>query len=85
MDKVWILTEQYNDYDQHGQYFVAAFSKKPTVRDLASFFKMDGKTNVVGGPIAALDFLLHVEAGGGRRGTEDHWYNLDLVECGKRL
>lgn len=31
---VWILTEEYNDYDQHGEYFVAVFADKPTTEQL---------------------------------------------------
>lgn len=29
-DEVWILTEEYNDYDQHGEYFREVFFIKPT-------------------------------------------------------
>jgi len=35
--KLWILLEEYNEYDQHGGYFVAAFSSKPTELDLEQF------------------------------------------------
>jgi hypothetical protein len=31
---IWLLTSEYNDHDQHGQYFVAAFAKKPAIHDL---------------------------------------------------
>jgi hypothetical protein len=31
---VWILTEEYNEHDQHGEYFVAIFKNKPTVEQL---------------------------------------------------
>lgn len=27
---VWILTSQYNDYDQHGEYFEEVFYKEPS-------------------------------------------------------
>lgn len=27
---MWVLTREYNNYDQHGEYFVAAFKEKPT-------------------------------------------------------
>lgn len=35
--KVWILTYQVNDYNQHGDYFEAVFKEKPTLEELMSF------------------------------------------------
>jgi len=32
--KVWILTSEYNDYDQHGEYFEAVFAQKPTLQQI---------------------------------------------------
>jgi hypothetical protein len=35
---IWVLTSEYtSDYDQHGEYFVAAFAKKPAIHDVADF------------------------------------------------
>ena len=34
---VWVLTEEYNDYDQHGEYFLAVFKDEPTTADLKNF------------------------------------------------
>jgi len=34
MKNCWILTKQYNDYNQHGEYFCCAFEEKPTVNQL---------------------------------------------------
>lgn len=84
MKKIWILTEEYNDYDQHGEYFVAAFSSKPNINALATFFKLDETANGFRNGMEALEFLLHIEAGGGRQNLEDHWYNLQEVELDKR-
>lgn len=28
--KVWVLTSEVNDYDQHGDYFLAVFKNKPS-------------------------------------------------------
>lgn len=36
MNKIWILTSEHNDYNQHGEYFLAAFAAKPTVANLAT-------------------------------------------------
>ena len=78
---VWILTSENNDHDQHGAYFRACFKDKPTLRDLAEFFAMnDGYT---GNVMDAVAFLEHLLAGGGRRGTEYEWFNLEFVEFGK--
>ena len=27
---IWVLTKEYNDYNQHGEYFVGAWKEKPT-------------------------------------------------------
>lgn len=32
---VWVLTSQYNDYDQHGEYLVKVYFSKPTEEELA--------------------------------------------------
>lgn len=79
--KVWILTSEYNDYDQHGSYFEAVFQKKPDIKTLAKYFKMENTSCGYSNPMEALEFLLHIESGGGRMGTEDRWYNLEEVEC----
>ena len=78
MATVWVLTSSCNDYDQHGAYFEAVFAKKPDLKTLAEFFKMkpDYATNVM----EAVAFLEHVRNGGGRRGTEHTWYDLDEVK-----
>lgn len=38
MKHVYILTREHNDYDQHGAYFEAVFSKQPTSETLAKYF-----------------------------------------------
>jgi hypothetical protein len=63
MKTVWILTEEYNQYDQYGEYYRAAFQNKPTVDQLMKF-EMNEQT------------ALHVQKGGGRIDTEDQWYHL---------
>lgn len=81
---VWVLTTEYNDYDQHGEYFEAVFATKPTVKELASYFKENGGVPVYGDAMAALDFLLHLIDGGGRQDTEHQWYNLTEHHFGKK-
>jgi len=62
--KVWILTSEYNDYDQHGEVFEGVFAKKPTSAQIQKFC---GITE------SGAD---HVLAGGGRQRHEDSWYIL---------
>jgi hypothetical protein len=45
MTKVWILTTEYNDYDQHGAYFVAWWPKKPTYEQLGKYTDHLGRKN----------------------------------------
>jgi hypothetical protein len=61
---IWILTSEYNDYDQHGEYFEAVFIGKPTAEQIEKHCGV----NEVGST--------HILAGGGRVEEEYHWYNL---------
>ena len=63
MAKVWVLTRSYNDYNQHGDYFLAVFKNKPTEAQL----KEHGVEE---------DDLQNVLNGGGRHGNENVWENL---------
>lgn len=77
--KVWVLTDAYNDYDQHGDSLVAIFEKKPTIEKLAKALEMNdtGSLNIM----SAVALLEHIRNGGGRRDNEYHWYDLEEVEC----
>lgn len=61
---MWILTEEYNDYDQHGEYFIAAWNDKPTLDQLLDM-EILGNEN-----------LEHILNGGGRVDIEYQWFNL---------
>lgn len=69
--KVWVLTKEYNDYDQHGEYFVEVFLKKPTLAQLAEY---------TGISVEYPETLLHILDGGGREKWEDVWFNLTEQE-----
>jgi hypothetical protein len=73
--KVWVLTDLYNDYDQHGAYFVAVFLDKPTRERLLAAIPEDARWHPEG--VSLID---HILAGGGRQKHEDHWYELKEVE-----
>lgn len=61
--KIWILTQEFNMYDQMGEYFVAAFKEKPDHVTLAKWGVEQGR-------------LEHVLNGGGRQGYDHDWYFL---------
>ena len=66
MNSVWILTVEYNDYDQHGEYFVAVFKDKPTAQML---IELNVPTNRLRG---VLD-------GKGRADSDRWWFILKEV------
>lgn len=65
--KVWVLTCEHNDYDQHGAYF-SPCSPTSLPQNLWPLF--------VTGYYVDAGYLEHVRGGGGRRNLEDVWYNL---------
>ncbi len=69
--KAWILTVTYNDYDQHGDYFVAWWKEKPSLEELKQ--SIEGFSD---------NELKHVLQGGGRIDDEYKWYNLTEIEEG---
>jgi len=68
-ETVWVLTEEYNEYNQNGEYFLHAWRSKPTATQLSKHVYYNNKG------------LNHVLNGGGREKWEDHWYHLKEVEC----
>lgn len=60
---IWVLTESYNDYDQHGEYYLQAWAGKPTAEDLIAAGVSPGEVD-------------HVLEGGGRIQWENQWYHL---------
>jgi len=68
---MWILTSSYNDYDQHGDYFISAWIDKPSSEDLEKICVVN--------PVEAD----HILSGGGRQRYEDKWYNLFQIEEGE--
>lgn len=64
--KLWLLTVEYNDYDQHGEYFVDLYLNKPTHQDLT---KHKVPTNL----------LCHVLNGGGLIDDEYEWWHLTEI------
>lgn len=61
--ELWVLTQEFNEYYQQGEYFVAVYLNKPTKEKLVA----------AGVPESTADFVL---LGGGRKGVEYNWYHL---------
>lgn len=67
---MYVITAEYNDYRQYGQYFVGMVSE-PTLENLRKIF-----------PDRDDEFLTHLLNGGGREHYEYCWYNLfEFEEC----
>lgn len=64
---IWVLTKEYNDYDQHGEYFVQAWTHKPTNQELWDQGVAQTDTR-------------HVQNGGGRKSDEYRWHILREVK-----
>jgi hypothetical protein len=69
---LWVVTCEYNDYDQYGEYFEAVFAERPTLVELTGILE-DSEL---------AEHLLNT--GGGRRELEDEWYWLREVQSGVR-
>ena len=77
MASVWILTRETHQYDQGGEYFVAAFAERPSVGLMAEVL---GEVGVqTKSFMDAYVLVEHVRAGGGRRGDEEEWFYLREV------
>lgn len=75
MKTVWVLTSEYNAYDQYGEYFIHAWHEKPSATQLAKVLKT--KEDIV----RDNDYLHFLLNGGGREQLEYVWYNLQEHEC----
>lgn len=72
-NSAYILTSEHNDYDQHGEYFIAYFHKYPNEAEISEAV------------VASEDYrpeqseVEHIFSGGGRRNWENHWFYLREV------
>ncbi len=69
---MWVVTKEYNMYDQQGEYFVAVYKDKPTFKQLKITLQSNDEV-----------MLGKLTRGGGRQNVEDEWYNLAEVEDGE--
>lgn len=77
MKTVWVLTEEHNQYDQYGEYFLKVFATKPTEKQVQAFLieKKELATYHIGSEYEE-QFVAHILDGGGRKNSEDVWYYL---------
>ena len=71
MKTIWVLTRGINDYNQDGDYFVAAFINKPTVTELENIMK------------CTESYAIHVQNGGNKLSQQQEWYFLQELASGQ--
>lgn len=72
--KIWILTKEYNQYNQFGAYYVEAFVNKPT------FDQIFDRLKKFYGYAPTEDECYHILSGGGRISDEYMWFTLHHEE-----
>ena len=70
----WVLTQEYNEYDQIGEYFVAVFQEKPTFNQLKPLVSEE-----CGGPKTGNIVGNLLRKGGGRIKDEYTWFFLKEI------
>lgn len=73
---VWVLTYEVNEHDQHGEYFLAVFQKKPSYEQVVDYVVEAGDSLQT----AMKTVFRLVDKGGGRICDEYRWFNLRAVE-----
>jgi len=84
---MWIITREINEYRQDGEYFFAAYSRQPTLTQLALLFYDKSIDELTDDEIL---FITSVKRGGGQDacypdGNGNEWFTLHNVEEGKRF
>jgi hypothetical protein len=74
---IWVLTEEYNDYAQHGEYFLHAWDHKPSREELQVIIDEESRHTQP-------DYIGYVLNGGGRIDVDNHyeyqWYILKEIK-----
>lgn len=76
MSTVWVLTEEYNQYDQYGEYFLEVYKEKPSVEQCKKILINHGIISDYQCEDYQKKIALHLHQGGGRISTEDKWLYL---------
>jgi hypothetical protein len=69
---MYVVTTEFNLYDQEGQYFVAAFESEPTFQELKTLLPKESDVTIG-----------KLTRGGGRENGDHQWYNLHQVQSGE--
>ena len=84
MKKFWVLTETYNEYDQHGDYLIAVWSEKPTEEQILDLLYPPKEGVTRGYTTLAKQLLEHGNDIPKCRSGGESWYILSELEEGKR-
>jgi hypothetical protein len=68
---MWVITKCINEYDQAGDYFVAAFNERPSLNEIMMTVGCNEK------------YANNILSNGGRIGSEHDWYYLTEVYNGQ--
>lgn len=80
MNRVWVITEERNAYDQYGKYFCCVFANKPTHQQCLDFLLEEGYVQDDQGKKHQDKMAALLMKGGGRYKDEDVWYWLKEEE-----
>lgn len=70
---IYILTEEYNEYYQYGEYFIAWFRSKPTIEEIKTAIATNSEFHIDD------TVAKHILNKGGRIKNEGTWWNLKQV------
>lgn len=76
MISVWVITKEYNQYDQYGEYFCKVFKDKPSLDKCKEFLLSEGYISDRNCGEFNDSCAKRLSVGGGRFKNEDVWYNL---------
>lgn len=76
MKAVWILTEEYNDYNQHGEYFICWFPRFPSLEELKSAVEKNTGEHLTDKEAQ------NILDDKGRVGLAASWFNLEYINSG---
>lgn len=76
----WVLTEEYNAYDQYGEYFICVFEEKPDFTKLKQIIDNEYEPNNRDDPKVEEVVGNLIRKGGGRIRYEFKWFFMKNVE-----
>lgn len=80
MKSCWVLTKEYNEYDQYGEYFICVFTEKPDFAKLKPIIDSEYAPNDKDDPKVKEVVGNLIRKGGGRIRYEFKWFFLKNIE-----